>query len=388
MPLSDLNLVANTYAGDALTDIISSALLMENGLVADGLVTPVSGLKGPRKMRKADLAVELHDPSAVFAPVAGDISLDEAVLSPVKMEFHKEYDLTALFTTWEANDLTAGAMNDGDASAKFISWMEGQISSKLGIANEKLYARGKSFTPEATFTATYPGLVGRLEASGNTIKLASNVGVIAGSAISIAANAVVTVASTATLRDGDWVTIIGANALTLVGGVAINGQSFQITITSATTFTIGSTTTGTATSAAFSVQFINETNVVSSLTKVYSWIPEEVRDDVNIIVPQHVKHAYYKALAAVSLERYTVGARELDFLGEKMIPRKHWNRNTIAVFDPKNVFLGFDLAEDSVSFQMLPMKDVTGDQTIRVRAGMRSDIVAANYNEIVYMRPA
>jgi hypothetical protein len=31
---------------------------------------------------------------------------------------------------------------------------------------------------------------------------------------------------------------------------------------------------------------------------------------------------------------------------------------------------------------------VTGDQTIRVRAGMRSDIVAANYNEIVYMRPA
>lgn len=361
---------------------------MEDGLADAGLVTLVPDVKVPTKMRKADLSVQLHDPAALFTGVAGDIDLDEAVLTPVEMAFDKDYILQELVQSWESSKLGKGTPADYDGTSEFNAWLADMVAKKLSIANEKLYARGKAATSEATFTAAYPGLVGRLEAASGTRKLACSTGALTVSAISIAADAVCTTASTATLRDGDWVTIIGANALTLVGGVPISGQSFQITVASATTFTLGATTTGTATSSNCTAQFINETNVVAHFTKVYNWIPEEVRESVNIIVPEHAKHAYYKAIAAVSLERYTVGARELDFLGEKMVARKHWNRNTIAVFDPANVFLGVDLASEHNEFWMKNMQEITGDRVIRVRAAMKSDIVAANYNEIVYLRPA
>jgi len=388
MAVADINFVSNTYAGQALTDIVSKSLLMEDGLAASGLVTLLPNVKGVTKMRKADLTVSLNDTQAVFSGAAGDIDLDEFTLTPVKMGFDKDYDLESLATSWEVAEIQAGAANDGDATSKFTAWLENEISSKLAIASEKLYARGKSQTSEALFTAAYPGLVGRLEASSLTKKLAVSTGALTVSGITIAADAVCTTASTSTLRDGDTVTILGANALTLVGGLPISGQSFQITVASSTTFTLGATTTGTATSSNCTAQFINESNVISHLTKVYNWIPMAVRDNVNIIIPKHVEYAYYKAIAASSLEANVVGARQLDFLGEKLNARKHWNPNTIAVFEPKNVYLGVDLAGDSNSFEMKNLRESTLDRVIRIRATMKSDIVAANYDEIVYMRPA
>jgi len=388
MAVADINFVANTYAGDALTSVISNALLMENGLADAGLVTLIPNVKGPKKMRKANLSVSLNDPTALFSGAAGDIDLDESVLNPVEMGFDKDYDLSTLADSWEVSAIQAGAANDGNGTPEFNAWLEKQITDQLAIASEKLYARGKANTPEALFTATYPGLTGRFEASASTIKLASSVGALVASAISIATDGVVTVSSTTTLRDGDTVTILGANALTLVGGLPISGQSFQITIASSTTFTLGATTTGTATSANCTVQFINEVNVVSTLTKVVNRIPLAVRDSVNIVMGVAVGDAFEKACANSSLERSVVGKRELDYLGRKLITRKHWNANTIAAFAKDNVFLGVDLASDANTFWMKNMQDVTGDEVIRIRAKMKSDIVAAKYNEIVYLRPA
>jgi hypothetical protein len=387
MAVSDINFVANTYAGDALTSVISNALLMENGLADAGLVTLIPNVKGPKKMRKANLSVSLNDPTALFSGATGDIDLDESVLTPIEMGFDKDYDLSTLADSWEVSSIQAGAANDGNGTPEFNAWLEKQITDQLSIASEKLYARGKANTTEALFTATYPGLTGRFEASASTIKLASSVGSLTASAISIASDGVVTVSSTATLRDGDTVTILGANGAVLVGGLTINGQSFQITIASGTTFTLGATTTGTAATAA-TVQFINEVNVVSTLTKVVNRIPLAVRDSVNIVMGVAVGDAFEKACANSSLERSVVGKRELDYLGRKLITRKHWNANTIAAFAKDNVFLGVDLASDSNTFRVINMQDVTGDEVIRIRAKMKSDIVAAKYNEIVYLRPA
>ena len=388
MAVADINFVSNTYAGEALKGVISNALLMENGLAADGLVTLIPNVKGPKKFRKAGLSVSLNDPTPLFSGAAGDIDLDEVTLSPVEMGFDKDFDLASLADTWEVAGLQAGAAQDGDGTKEFNAWLEQQLTDQLSIASEKLYARGKSQTSEALFTPVYPGIVGRLEAGAGTKLLAVATGALVVSGITIATDAVATTASTATLRDGDIVTIIGANALTLVGGLPISGQSFQITVASATTFTLGATTTGTATTANCTAEFINESNVVAHFTKVYNWIPAAVRDNVNILIPEHVKHAYIKAVAAVSLEKYTIGTRELDFLGEKMNVRKHWNPNTIAVFEPSNMLLGVDLVSDQNEFWMKNMKDVTGDRVIRVRARMKSDVAVCKPTECVYMRPA
>lgn len=387
MALSDITFSANTYAGEKLGEILSPALLPKDGMAERGLVTVVPNCKDKKVLRKADIPVSLDDPSATFSGASGDVDLDEAVLDLVKYEFHKELDLTSLYTTWESAQLQAGSLNDGNPPADFLEFIERRIAAKLGNANESLYAKGKAGTSEANFTASYSGILALAEASSDTIKKPTQH--VDGSAISIADPGVVTVSSTSDLNDGDYVTIIGANAATLVGGSAISGQSFQITVLSGTTFSIGSETTGTATSSAFEVHFVNESNVISTLGTVKRYIPNAIRNEAKILVPYNVAHAFELAIAAGStgLAPY-MGAKELDYLGDMINVMPHWNVNELAVWDPANVFLGVDVMGEDQEMRILDMRERTNEDTIRIKCSMKSDIKAAYYGEIVYVRPS
>ena len=367
MALADITFTSNTYAGEKLADILAPALLPKGGMADRGIVTVVPNCKDKKVLRKADIAVSLDDPSAVFSGAAGDVVLDETVLDLVKYEFQKELDLTGLITTWEAAQMRAGSLNDGEAPADFMQHLEMRMAAKLGNANESLYTKGKAGTSTATFTATYRGILANIE--GGTGSVLSSTASVAGSAITIASNAVVTVASTADLKDGDTVTIIGANALTLVGGVAISGQSFQITVASGTTFTIGATTTGTATSTAFTAHFINQSNVIQALSTIKRLIPNAVKDDVRIMIPYNVAEAYELATANVATGSgsYYLDGKAMDFLGARLEVMPHWNDNEIAAWSPENVFLGVDVLGEDQEMRIVDMRETTNSDTVRIK---------------------
>jgi hypothetical protein len=393
-----VNIIANTYAGQKLAGILSRALLPTNeGIVADNLVTVVPNVKSPRKMRKADYAIELKNRAAIFTPSGNDIDLDESVLNPVLMEMAEEFDMTALQTTWESDNLKPGTMNDGDGTPEFMQWLENWIADNIALANMSLYTRGKAGTPAAIFSAAYPGIIANINGATNSLKIAANAAQLTLSGITSAAPGVVTVSSTATLADGDIVTIVGADGNQTFGGVTINGQSFRILILSATTFSLlaldgtgPATIAGVTPATTGSVQFINQTNVIGHLAKIYSFIPDALFGKMKIIVPQHVAKAYWAATAAVATGSgsYYLDKRGLDFLGEALSPQKIWNPNTICAWDPANVFLGVDVLGEGSELSILPMKDKTLDETIRVKAAMKSDIIAGFYGETIILRPA
>lgn len=393
-----INLIANTYAGQKLSGILSRALLPANeGLVADNLVTVVPNVKSPRKMRKADYAIELKNRSAIFTPSGNDIDLDESVLNPVLMEMAEEFDLLSLQTTWESDQLRAGTMQDGDGTPEFLQWLENWIADNIALANMSLYTRGKDGTPSAIFTAAYPGIISRINSATPSTKIGLNAGALALTDITSAAPGVVTVGSTATLSDGDIVTIVGANGNQTFNGVSINGQSFRILILSGTTFSLlaldgsgDAAIAGATPATSGSVQFINKTNVIAHLSKVYSFVPDELYNKLRIVVPHHVAKSYWEASAAVATGSgtYYLDKKGIDFLGSALSPQKIWNPNTICAWDPANIFLGVDVLGEGSELSILPMKDKTLDETIRVKAAMKSDIIAGFYGETIILRPA
>jgi len=389
MALADINLVSNTYAGDKLAGIISDALLPKNGLAERGLVTVLDNVKKKRVVRKLDIDVELADPSADFSGATGDLGMDETVLDLVKYEFHKDLDLNALYTTWEAAELRAGSLNDGEPPADFMEWIENAIATKLGIANSKLYTLGKAGTSEATFTASYAGILANIEAASASNLLSANYGEQTISGITTADPGVVTVGSTSDLNDGDFVTLVGTDGNQQYDGATIEGQSFQISVLSSTTFSLGVEITGATPATEGFAQFINEGNVITHMSNVYRQIPEAVRPMAKILVPQHVSWAYKLATAAPATGSgaYYVGDRTLDFLGNALEEMNHWTPNNIAVWDPANVFLGVDVLGEDSMLRILDMRDKTNEDKIRIKAAMKSDIKAGYYGEIVMLRP-
>lgn len=388
--MSNVTFTANTYAGEKAGEILSLALLPKNGLAERGLVSVLPNVKHKKVLRKADIGVELVNPSATWASSSNDLVLNETVLEVVPYEVRNQLDYNALITSWEANQVAAGSLEDGGGTNDMTRFVEQRIAERVGQYNEALYMQGKAAVPEAIFTAPYLGLLGRAEASGDTKKLAANIGALAITGITTATNGVVTVASTATLEDGDFVTIIGANGNQTVNGVTINGQTFQITVLSATTFGLNAETVGVTPATSGSAQFINRTNVLGHMVQVYRNIPNQIRESVNIVVPRHVEQAYYLASANVATGSgaYYVGSRELDFLGEKLIAMNYMRNNAIAAWSPDNVFLGVDLLSDEAEIRITDQRMLTNEDVIRYKMRMKSDIQAAFYGEFVYHRPA
>ena len=66
----------------------------------------------------------------------------------------------------------------------------------------------------------------------------------------------------------------------------------------------------------------------------------------------------------------------------------YWKPNSIAVWNPSNVFLAVDLLSDEVSADILWLGDVTGDKVYRFRNDMKSEIDYLYGEEILYVRPA
>jgi hypothetical protein len=393
--MADITLTTNTYAGEELEKLIARALLSKDGIVEKGLVTPLSEIKKRKVLHKADIGVEFQDPAATFNSQSSGLTLDEEYIDPVPYEVMLQMDYSKLRTTWQSMRQRPGSMNDYDPTPDVESFAVQYITDQIGIANEQLYLLGKSGVTQATasFTAAYLGLYGRFEAGSTVKKLstANSSGTATISGITTAANGVVTTSAAHGLQTGEVVTILGTGQGQQVGGATINGQSFQISVLTTTTFELNATTTGTA-STEGTVEFIAAVNVMEALDNFYNSIPDKVRTlpDFKMVVPLHVQRAYAKAQATVAngAGSYFVGTKEMDYLGQKLTVLNHAKPNTIGGWSPSNVMLGFDLLDDENNIETVDMRQTTLDQVFRYKARMKSDINFVYGNEITYLRPA
>ena len=386
--MPNLTFNPNTYAGQAASGYISAALMQARTL-QNGLVKIYPNIKKKMAVRSLDQEVKFQDASCAFNH-AGTTTVGERYLSPKEMAVMYELCFADLRQSWEA-DLLNGGQGKEQIPADLAQYLINEMQVKIALGIEKLMWQGKTGS-EFTFTEAYPGMLALLNADEDVKRLPANIGALAIQGITIAANAVVTVASTATLQTGDKVTITGANAATLVGGVAINGQTFTITVVNGTTFQLNATTTGTATGTAGNVQFVNQSNVVEVLTAVYNQVPESIKHaaDFKLLIPHHIADAYRLKQASVANGAGTwfTGEKVLNFLGISLEEMPCFNANTVVAARSSNLFFGTDLLADFNQIMVVDMRNTTADQKVRFRAQFASDVNYGFAAEILLYRPA
>lgn len=384
----------NTYAGEQLAGYQSTALLSPK-LVEAGLITVIPNVKKRKLLRSIDDDFEFQTPSAVFTASTTTVTVPEKYLDPVAYEVHKQYNYSTLVTSWEAQQLKPGEMQDYDGTVELSDFMVGRAVQKLAIQNEQLYLLGKGSNSLFTFSSSYTGLLPKLLADSAVAKLNPGTNTtFAASDISKAAAAVVTVASTTNLEVGDYVTVLGVAG---TGNMAalLNGNSYLITaILSSTTLSIGvdtSAVTGTPTFGSAKLICINRFNVVSVFSTIYQTIPDALRmmPDLKIYIPMHVERAYKMSQAAgTNVVGAFVGDKVLDFLGNTLTPMPYWKPNVILIARVSNLFLAVDLIGDNSYIQTVDMRQTTLDQVVRMKAGMKSDVNYMFPQEIEMWRPA
>jgi hypothetical protein len=124
-----------------------------------------------------------------------------------------------------------------------------------------------------------------------------------------------------------------------------SGVSLPITVLSATTFSIPVDTsafTGTFTSG--NINYINASNALAVLTSVYNGLSESVEDDADFYIfgNKGLGKAYSlaQASAANGAGSYYIGAKELDFLGNRLAILPFVSPNTIVAANVSNLHFG------------------------------------------------
>lgn len=401
----------NTYAGKLFAQYLTPALLDPKGIVNRGLVTPIETIKNKVTLRGANRFLDFQNPAAKFNAQAGDVELSEKQLELVPYEIMDEIDAELLRTTWESESQLPGSFEDYKLTPELYNFLLERIYvPKMGIGNEQLYITGKAGVNAggvmtASFTAAYPGLLPRMIADNNVRKTQlppSAFVAITAIASGAAGAATVTVANAANIIPGDRVTLIGTNGNQEIGGATIAGQTVTVLSIAGNVLTIAEEVTGATPASEGNAFFVNQNNVMAVLTGVYMSIPQRIKKQISqtgngrtkIFIPDRIADAYRVANGLIqgnggrfTLDSYFEQNDIIPYLDMDLVAMPYWQDNVLAVWNPGNVFLGFDLLSDEVFARVFFLGEVTVDDVYRIKNRMKSDINYKYAAEMFMYRP-
>jgi hypothetical protein len=386
-------ITTNTYAGKDLEGVIAQSVL-RGKTIENGLVTVHTDIDSRAVVKTMANTINVQDSVAAFTS-AGAFTLDEKYLDPKKFMEAVEYDYSTLNATWYASQQPRGRAGDFVPPA---SLEEAIIEQQAGIRSKFIDAsiwRGSvaaGLLSKITVSASsniVSGLIPLMEAGSDVNKLDSTK--VAMVDFTPAAASVIEVADTSNLQTGDVVTLSSCLGFTGTEFSALNGTSYSITVLNATTFSIpfnSSAFTSTFTSG--NIAYINSTNALSVLTSVYNGLSESVEDDADFFIygNKGLGKAYSlaQASAANGAGSYYIGAKELDFLGQRMAILPFLPANTIVAANVSNLHFGTALDAEWNNVAILPQYEATGDRTVRYRCDYAFDVNYTNGSDIVLYR--
>jgi hypothetical protein len=388
-------ITTNTYAGKDLEGVIAQSVL-RGKTIENGLVTVHTDIDSRAVVKTMANTINVQDSVAAFTS-AGAFTLDEKYLDPKKFMEAVEYDYSTLNATWYASQQPRGRAGDFVPPA---SLEEAIIEQQAGIRSKFIDAsiwRGSVAAGDLskiTVSASsniVSGLIPLMEAGSDVNKLDSSKLAIASLGITKANPAVITVSSTANLQTGDVVTFHNMTGSTGTDWSDTSGTNSVITILSGTTFSIPVNTSGfDGTFAGGSLSFVNSSNALSVLTQVYNGLSESVEDDADFFIYGNKglgkAYALAQASAANGAGSYYIGAKELDFLGQRMAILPFLPANTIVAANVSNLHFGTALDAEWNNVAILPQYEATGDRTVRYRCDYAFDVNYTNGSDIVLYR--
>jgi hypothetical protein len=381
----------NTYAGKDLEGIIAQSVL-RGRTIENGLISVHTDIDSRAVVKTMANTINVQDSVAAFNS-AGSLTLGEKYLDPKKFMEAVEYDYQTLNATWYASQQPRGRGGDFVPPATIeeaLIEQQALIRSKFidaSIWRGSVAAGELSKITVSASSNVVTGLIPLMEAGSDVNKLTSDKVAIVD--ITAGAPTIVELANTSNLQTGDVVTFSGVNGSDPVWA-NVSG-SFPITVTSATTFTVAVDTSsyaGTFTSG--NINYINASNALSVLTSVYNGLSESVEDDADFYIfgNKGLGKAYSLAQAAAAngAGSYYIGAKELDFLGNRLAILPFVSPNTIVAANVSNLHFGTALDAEWNNVAILPQYESTGDRTVRYRCDYAFDVNYTNGEDIVLFR--
>jgi len=383
----------NTYAGKDLEGIIAQSVL-RGRTIENGLISVHTDIDSRAVVKTMANTITVQDSVAAFNS-AGSMTLGEKYLDPKKFMEAVEFDYQSLNGTWYASQQPRGRGGDFVPPATIeeaLIEQQALIRSKFidaSIWRGSVAAGQLSKITVSASSNVVTGLIPLMEAGSDVSKLDSDK--VAVTAFTKASPAVLTVASTSNLQTGDVVTFSSMVGSSGTDWSDLDGASYAITVLSATTFSIALDTsafTGTFTSG--NINYINASNALAVLTSVYNGLSESVEDDPDFYIfgNKGLGKAYSLAQAAAAngAGSYYIGAKELDFLGNRLAILPFVSANTIVAANVSNLHFGTALDAEWNNVSILPQYEVTGDRTVRYRCDYAFDVNYTNGEDIVLFR--
>ena len=383
----------NTYAGKDLEGIIAQSVL-RGRTIENGLISVHTDIDSRAVVKTMANTITVQDSVAAFNS-AGPMTLGEKYLDPKKFMEAVEFDYQSLNGTWYASQQPRGRGGDFVPPATIeeaLIEQQALIRSKFidaSIWRGSVAAGELSKITVSASSNVVTGLIPLMEAGSDVSKLDSDKVAITG--VTKASPAVVTIADTSNLQTGDVVTFSSMVGSTGTDWSDTSGASLPITVLSATTFSIPVDTSaydGTFTSG--NINYINASNALAVLTSVYNGLSESVEDDLDFYIfgNKGLGKAYSLAQAAAAngAGSYYIGAKELDFLGNRLAILPFVSPNTIVAANVSNLHFGTALDAEWNNVSILPQYEVTGDRTVRYRCDYAFDVNYTNGEDIVLFR--
>ena len=383
----------NTYAGKDLEGIIAQSVL-RGRTIENGLISVHTDIDSRAVVKTMANTITVQDSVAAFNS-AGSLTLGEKYLDPKKFMEAVEYDYQTLNATWYASQQPRGRGGDFVPPATIeeaLIEQQALIRSKFidaSIWRGSVAAGQLSKITVSASSNVVSGLIPLMEAGSDVNKLDSTK--VAMVDFTPAAASVIEVASTSNLQTGDVVTLSSCLGFTGTEFSDLNGTSYAITVLSSTTFSIPFNSTAfTSTFTSGNINFINASNALAVLTSVYNGLSESVEDDADFYIfgNKGLGKAYSLAQAAAAngAGSYYIGAKELDFLGNRLAILPFVSPNTIVAANVSNLHFGTALDAEWNNVAILPQYESTGDRTVRYRCDYAFDVNYTNGEDIVLFR--
>ena len=383
----------NTYAGKDLEGIIAQSVL-RGRTIENGLISVHTDIDSRAVVKTMANTITVQDSVAAFNS-AGSLTLGEKYLDPKKFMEAVEYDYQTLNATWYASQQPRGRGGDFVPPATIeeaLIEQQALIRSKFidaSIWRGSVAAGQLSKITVSASSNVVSGPIPLMEAGSDVNKLDSTK--VAVTAFTKASPAVLTVGSTSNLQTGDVVTFSSMVGSSGTDWSDLDGASYAITVLSGTTFSIALDTSGyTGTFTSGNINYINASNALAVLTSVYNGLSESVEDDADFYIfgNKGLGKAYSLAQAAAAngAGSYYIGAKELDFLGNRLAILPFVSPNTIVAANVSNLHFGTALDAEWNNVAILPQYESTGDRTVRYRCDYAFDVNYTNGEDIVLFR--
>ncbi len=121
---------------------------------------------------------------------------------------------------------------------------------------------------------------------------------------------------------------------------------------------------------------LSSTNIVDEMNKVYTQMAIQPggTKGYKLFVSPAAAGFYSQKSAGVSLEKYYVGSREMNFLGVEVVALAGMPTNFMLAIRKENAWFATDLLSDLNQINLLDMRMVTGDMQFRYRADFSAGV--------------